>query len=161
MSIKEISLKRGDYFEKTLVKKICTERVINNYFKNERFTSKYDKEQFLKKLSRYCEFEYDEAAHKYWVTRIRDNPQLRSDSKIHSGIYEHLCYLVLKNIVDNYSNEDRIVASFYNYINSCNFLNKHYYEATFNRKEISEKLNIEKSVVDDFFLGQRPYLELM
>ena len=144
-----IKLQRGMYSESTLVKLICTDAERKRYEEKKRFTRKADQKVFLKRLSRYCEFEIANN-NKIKIKNVFPEPRTDADITYHSRVYRYLVPLLLRTIID--SGEDR--KSYFTdreFIEELHIYNQNYRIVEVNREAAEKDLGISQLTHQEYF----------
>lgn len=148
-TIKNVDLSAGQYSEKTLVDKICTEAQKRSYHKKEKFINSKQREMFLDRLSCYCEFEYDLNTSKYKIRKVLKFPRTAAEIKIHKGIYQCLAPLIIDTVINNESRQS--IFSVYELTKDTNMVNQNYRPMKFAQSEVSDNLQIPRKTVAEYF----------
>lgn len=150
-TIKSINLNRGQYSEKKLVQIICTDAQKREYFKKERFPNKQKHDAFLKRLARYCEFEYISESGKYKIKKVFDTPLSEVEIKLQRGIYKYLAPLILDRVINTKGRSRYSIMSPYEFAKDIFLVNQNYGIAKSNKTTICNDLAMHKYTVDEFF----------
>ncbi len=150
MSVMDIDLKKGSYLESTLVDKICSERQKLSYHKNNKFAGGKNRSEFLKVLSRYCEFEYDPDKKRYIITNTYDIPQSPYTDKMHKGIYEYLAPLILFHVYYE-ADGQKFTGTSADLARSIKVVNHNYNVMKYNQEDVKLSLGLDKNIILEYF----------
>ena len=144
-----VKLQKREYTEQALVDKICTDAQKKSYAEKNRFRGGKQRADFRKKLSAYCEYEFDESTRKYTITNIFDIPKNKTQEKMTRGIYSYITPLILDYVVDSHNAEKPIQTTCLDIGSRIGMVNENYNLIKYNEK-LRKNLDIPSRIFNEY-----------
>lgn len=147
----ELSVKKGVITESKLVDLFATGKVKQKYQSSNNMFTSSNKASVLKQASRYCEI-LDLGNRKYRIAKVYKYPVPKNFSQMNSGLHQYLTPLILINLVASGIYQVKNLTFTTNkWYRMVDMINANYAKVKLNFDYASEKLNVGKNVLYDFY----------
>jgi hypothetical protein len=144
-------LKKGKISEEALVEKLCTNNQYLYYRNKNKFQGGIQKKTFLQKLSRLCDYEYNEDEKTFFIKEIYKYPKPIVLPKLKDGIYQHLAPLILNDIVNHHDKNNKTIITSIGVAHEVEMINRNYDKVKYNIDTACYDLNLPFYTMAEYF----------
>lgn len=142
-------IKNGIISSKELVDLFGTEKQKESYEKNGRFIGDI-KKSLISKAQRMCNIQPNGDG-TYSILEVYEYPAPKNFNKLSTGIYQYMAPIILSKLLNESDINNKIILPLFDFANMITMTNKNYKPAKYNQACVGEFLDINQSVVAEFF----------
>lgn len=146
---KKLKIRKGIINNNELIELFGTKKN-KEYFKDHNKILSSTKNSILNKASRYCDI-IDLGNGKYQINKVYTNPKPLTLNKMQNGLYQYMSPLILLKLLKGHDKNNKVVFPLLDWALYIDMINKNYKPMKYNQNNTSEYLNINVSIVNEFF----------